>query len=145
MSSILYKSGYKYQLHEKAIVETSIIEYDITTEFLNLSNTGKLTINAGYAWDGASGPIADTPNILRGSLYHDSLYQLMRLDLISADKYRKTADELLKQTCLDDGVNSLIAAMIYAAVRTFGFKYTQSSSETNVLIAPNVDLQNANF
>jgi hypothetical protein len=77
-----------------------------------------LMIRKGYSWDGGSGPCYDTKTVMRGSLIHDALYQLLRLGLLFPT-YRKAADRLLKLICLEDGMNRFRAAYIYRAVRLF--------------------------
>ena len=93
---------------------------DLVFRFMELSKTGKLTIRQGYAWDGASGlPI--TPNsIMRGSLIHDTLYQLMRLEALDYKIYRLQADQILRQCCIEDGATTGAASIVYKAVRMFG-------------------------
>ena len=76
---ILYRSDYKYQL---AVTYRNKINIrpknDIKTEFIDLDIHGNLTVRRGYAWDGPSGPVKDTPENLRASLEHDAIYQLFR-------------------------------------------------------------------
>ncbi len=86
---IEYKGGFKYQLHKSYVDHISIRpEADVSTRYVSLSVTGKLRIRYGYAWDGPSGPTWDTLNSMRGSLVHDVLYQLMRLELLDR-KWKK--------------------------------------------------------
>lgn len=111
---------YKYLLEEEYLFATGIaFEKRIETEYLALNRDGVLVIKKLYAWDGASGPAIDTPNFMRGSLVHDALYQLMKLNLLPK-RYRKTADKLLRQICRQDGMSFLRAFYVYRAVRRFG-------------------------
>jgi hypothetical protein len=74
-----YRRGYKYQLAELFEIDTPIKpQRTLASSFLILTNTGKLTIRAGYAWDGPSGPTWDTDNSMTPSLVHDAFAQLMR-------------------------------------------------------------------
>ncbi|EMJ66210.1 hypothetical protein LEP1GSC051_1244 [Leptospira sp. P2653] len=88
--------------------------------FVDMTPDGLLSIDAGYAWDGPSGPTIDTRTFLRGSLVHDALYQLMREKKLDWKLYRDPADQLLKQICLEDGMNAFRAAYVYRFVRWFG-------------------------
>jgi hypothetical protein len=89
------------------------------TDFIRLTNKGFLTIRKGYSWDGPSGPTFDTKNFMRGSLVHDVLYQLMRIQILSL-QYRDFADKKLREIVIADGMNAFRAAYVYRAVRIFG-------------------------
>ena len=111
--------AWKYQLTEPLEVKLGFMPPDnIDTEFIILRIDGRLLLKKGYAWDGASGPCPDTTNIMKGSLTHDALYQLMRLNLLDR-KYRKFADLELRRFCLKDGMNKIWAKVIYWGVRIF--------------------------
>jgi hypothetical protein len=133
---IRYKCGYKYQLVEDYTVATGItIPKSIATDWMILSENGILTIKAGYAWDGASGPTFDTPSSMRGSLVHDALYQLMRLGLLPIS-YREKADDLLHDICVEDGMIHLRAELWEEAVSHFAAGSADPKSEREVLEAP---------
>lgn len=117
--NISYKSGYKYTLTQKVIINTDIKpKKDINTPYISLSRNGILIIHAGYSWDGATFAI-DTKDFMRGSLAHDALYQLMGDGLLPFS-YRKQADKLLVKLCKEDGMSSFRAAYVYRMVRWFG-------------------------
>ena len=78
-----------------------------------------MQIRKGYSWDGPSGPTIDTDNFMRGSLFHDSWYQIMR-EYPYFRKYRNDADRLLTLHCVEDGMSSLRATWVYWGVKTFG-------------------------
>jgi hypothetical protein len=79
MKKITYQAGYKYLLMKSVTFFTDVYPSQaIQTPFICLDSDGTLTIKRGYAWDGPSGPTVDTRNFMRGSLAHDSLYQMMR-------------------------------------------------------------------
>ncbi|EMJ98133.1 hypothetical protein [Leptospira alstonii] len=129
MDHILYKNlkNYKYQLVKPYNFQTEIkhiTSLRIGTSgvkiFVDLDPEGLLKIDAGYAWDGPSGPTIDTKTFMRGSLVHDALYQLMREEKLDRLKYRENADQLLKKICLEDGMNSFRASYVYRFVRLFG-------------------------
>jgi len=133
---IKYKGGYKHQLFEDYTIYVGIFpKHDIITPFLILRTNGYLTIKAGYAWDGASGPTWDTPSCKRGSLVHDALCQLMREERISL-ACRKRADDLLRDICIEDGMWKWRAYMWHRAVRIAGLKSATIEGERKVITAP---------
>ena len=137
---ILYKKGYKYQLYADYSVYVGHyikLEKEISTEYLKLKTDGWLYIRRGYSWDGASGPTFDTPATLRGSLVHDALYQLIRLELLHI-QYRYAADCLLKEICIEDGMNEIRAELWFLAVRNLAFLAATRFSEPAVLCAPKI-------
>ena len=116
---IRYKSGYKHVLVSACALQTDIRPPDnIVTGFISLWTDGALFIRAGYAWDGASG-YPDKKTIMRGSLVHDALYQLIRNKHLDMSK-RLDADKLLRTMCRDDGMPAWEAWCVYKAVRNFG-------------------------
>jgi hypothetical protein len=134
--SIRYRKGYKYQLAEDAEIYVDIYPvHDIETDWIALSFAGRLTARTGYAWDGPSGPTIDTPDSMRGSLFHDALYQLMRLGLLD-QKYRPIADKLLHDICIEDGMNHLRAALWKMAVEDFAAGAAKAGTEREILTAP---------
>ncbi|WP_373975679.1 hypothetical protein NT239_02715 [Chitinibacter sp. SCUT-21] len=127
--TIWYKKRriYKYTLAHPCVIQLQLHpEQDIATPFISLNRQGQLALAANYAWDGASGPMPDLPSVMRGALAHDALYQLMRDGHLDAQHYRQQADAVLRQLCLADGMNTLLAAWVYFCVRQFGARYAQS-------------------
>lgn len=120
-----YKGDYKYITAAVEVYETGI-ETEMLHSFSHgeLSPSGELTIATGYAWDGPSGPTFDTPSVMRGSLVHDCLYQLLRETDFGApethDQHRKQADEILYRICIEDGMWKWRAKWILAGVRKGG-------------------------
>jgi len=139
MKKICYRKlrKYKYQLRDDYEIQIDITpENKIETDFLILDTDGKLTIKKKYAWDGPSGPTIDTKNFMRGSLVHDALYQLIRLEHVSIEK-RKYADDLLKEHCIQDGMSKFRAWYVHKAVRCFGKKSALATDEyTKLIYAP---------
>ena len=136
MKYIKYKPGYKYQLHEDYNHQVKIYpDVQAKTDYIHLSVTGTLTLKKGYAWDGPSGPAIDTPNFMRGSLVHDALYQLLRMDRIDS-KWKKEADMELKKICIQDGMSKIRAWAAYCGVRAFGWPATLPENVKPVLKAP---------
>lgn len=133
---ICYRDGYKYQLKSSYGCATGIIPPKAIDnhEFIVLSAQGFLSIWAGYAWDGPSGPTIDTKNFMRGSLEHDAFYQLLREGLLSPD-FRKQADERLRTVCREDGMSAIRAWWVYQGVR-LGGSAAAKPSEPKLLVAP---------
>jgi hypothetical protein len=132
---IQYRSGFHFQLMKPYQLQTSITEACLGNPWVNLSYSGLLSISAGYAWDGASGPIPQSRQILRGSLVHDAFYQLIREHSLS-QTWRKPVDQLFRQILLEDGLPSPLASLSYHAVRLFGGRFTQLGRQHPTLIAP---------
>ena len=117
---IFYRAGFKYQLTETFTIQLDLRPpEDIKHKWCNLSTSGQLTITAGYAWDGPSGPTIDTRNFMRGSLVHDVLYQLIRTDYLGAS-FKGAADDELRHICRLDGMGRLRSWWVYRGVRRFG-------------------------
>lgn len=132
---IAYSGGYKYQLRRWYMVETGITGHLAVTPWLQLERDGKLWIRQGYAWDGPSGPTIDTLTFMRGSLVHDALYQLIRLQLVPAD-LRDEADKILRRICLEDGMNAIRAWWVYQGVKWFGGPCADGHAEPKIEEAP---------
>jgi hypothetical protein len=128
MKKISYKdiTKYKFILTRPYSVQIPIysvnpIEISGTSKwYARLDRFGILTINEGYAWDGASGgvTIQDDSN-RRASLVHDVLYQLKREGKLP-DVSRQLIDKVFYEMLLEDGMNPLRARYYYLAVRTLG-------------------------
>ena len=123
MDYICYQKRKKYtnyRLEEPVAIEIDLNPpQDIHSYKISLvKNNGKslLTIKERYTWDGPSGPTLDTKSFMRGSLAHDALYQLMRLDLLDRVKYRIDADRTLRKICRQDGMNPIRAWYVFWAV-----------------------------
>lgn len=132
---ISYRAGYKYQLvADYTLLTACRPSRFVLTPFIRMDADGMLSIIAGFAWDGPSGPTIDTPNFMRGSLVHDALYQLLREGYLPQGQ-RKTADEELRRICLEDGMSSLRACWVYNGVR-FGGGPHAAVGEKPALVAP---------
>ena len=102
MSNCFYKKGgsKKYVLLEFIMYKLEFSpSVDIDTSYCVFKRNGNLFINAGYEWDGASGPTIDTDDTMDGSLMHDVLYQLMREEKLSR-KFRRKADNAIHKMCI---------------------------------------------
>ena len=135
---IKYKSGYKYQLANEYTISTGLwTNVGYRGEYLAFLNNGVLIIHKGYCWDGPSGPVVDRNCLMRGSLVHDALYQLMRKGVISNQtKTREKADRLYQQICTEDGLMPFLAWLHFRALKRFGAKAASSKSIKQVLVSP---------
>ena len=135
MNQVCYRKlrRYKYQLMAPYQLFIGIKQYNVATPYLKLDADGRFKIAKGYAWDGPSGPTVDTPNFMRGSLIHDALYQLIRIEEIPLH-YKEYADLLLKKICMEDGMSDFRANYIYQAVRLFGGSSAKPGSEKPIQI-----------
>ncbi len=123
---IKYRKGYKYQLNNVYVENIGFsTNKNIDTEYIELNIDGLLIIKKGYAWDGASGLTIDTKSFMRGSLEHDALYQLMRMNLLNYKIYRLLADKRLYKIIKQDGMFKFRAWYVYRIVRTFGKRFAK--------------------
>ncbi|MCG8478879.1 MAG: hypothetical protein MI724_07275 [Spirochaetales bacterium] len=122
----------KYQLHCDFVYHTTIdTRFSVDTAFISLRN-GTLTIRKGFLWDGPTagniwakltGNRRAKRMLMRGSLVHDALYDLIRMNKF-ADKDQERhvaeiADVLLRRLITEDGIPSHEAEMIDAIVERF--------------------------
>ena len=136
MKQIKYTSGYKYQLEDTYTGKLFEKYTDCDFEWVKIYEDGtKIYIKKGYAWDGPSGPTIDTSSFMRGSLIHDAIYQLMRLEKLHK-KYKQTADIELKKICIEDDMNSFRANYVWWAVDKFGEPSSNPKSKKKIIIAP---------
>ena len=136
MSAIAYRSGYEYQLAEDYSVQLDFAPpKSIKTDFIKFNKIGVLTLLAGYAWDGPSGPSIATANFMRGSLVHDALYQLMRERKLPQSR-REDADRALQRICIEDGMSRIRAWWVYTGVRMGGGPSADPVNDKPILWAP---------
>jgi len=138
MECITYKKGYKYQLSTDY---STTIDFKpdkvVGNKYVQLNPDGVLTIKEGYAWDGASGPAIDTHTIMRGSLVHDALYQLMRIGALEFnEKNRDKADRIIRAMCDSDSMIPLRATWVYLALKLFGKPAADPKSRKKDILAP---------
>lgn len=133
---ICYRVGYKYVTARDHVFKVAVHpELLIVTPFIRLGADGTLWIQAGYAWDGPSGPTIDTPDSMRGSLVHDALYQLMREGFLDRKLWREPADVEMRRIMLEDGMLPARAEAWFMAVRAFAEHATMPSAARE-LVAP---------
>jgi hypothetical protein len=132
------RKAHKFHLDEDYQEKISVRPVvDIDTKHITLDTDGNLMLRKGFSWNGANGTI-DTKTILRGSMVHDALYQLMREGELDNSRWRETADNELKRICREDGMGKLRAGFMYFVVRRYGENSTKVKSknpENKILLA----------
>jgi hypothetical protein len=114
-------NGYKYRLVKSAWITLEWMKgISYEDDYIKVLPVGELIAKGGYAWDGPSGPTIDTKSSLRGSLWHDIGYQLIRAGVLSKALYKPLFDALLRDTCIQDGMWKWRANMWYREVSKFG-------------------------
>ncbi len=135
MKSIAYREGYKYQLAKEYHIQIDTDGTEALSDFIYLNKSGLLIIRKGYAWDGPSGPTFDTATFMRGSLVHDALYQLIREGKLD-ERYRKYADYLLKELCLQDGMWKIRAWYVFCGVSKHAVFAADPKNKKKIKVAP---------
>ena len=122
---------FKYRLLDDEITKLSdsFNEYNIFTDLIIMEH-GTLKLKEGYAWDGASGPGLDTKNIMRASLVHDALCQLIWLGELPESR-QIDADKELRRICLEDKMSKIRAWWVYRAVRAYA-RFKRNPAEPRV-------------
>ena len=135
------KRNWKYDLPEREVFKTRIKpDRTLKTDWITLQPDGTLTLEAGYAWDGPSGPTVDTPNSMRGSAIHDALYQLMKLGLLDTKWVGESNRELLRWL-KRDGMWWFRRMAWYRAVQHYGEAYmTRDEDDQTIYVAPSGDI-----
>ncbi len=130
--------AYKYQTVKQLVFETGICPTaEIDHPYFTLTCDGTLTVHAGYAWDGASGPAIDTKSFLRGSLAHDVFYQMHQLRLPIPLDWKDRADNLLARLVCEDGMSKLRCWWVHKSVGIFGRGLPRDLNQFDeILIAP---------
>lgn len=135
-ATIHYQEGYKYQLVETYKIKTDLHPPEtVRHPLFSIQKNGMITIKAGYAWDGASGPAIDTRNFMRGSLVHDIGCQAVNEGLLPKH-FRPKFDKLLRKICREDGMSWIRAWYVYRAVLWFGKVTAKIGVPHPVLSAP---------
>lgn len=112
---------YKYQTTEDmSITLDHDFEAKASGNFIGIKGY-KLSVEKGYAWDGASGPTWDDKSTMMASLVHDALYQLLREGVID-NHHRLCADEELVRIAIEDGMWKWRAKMWKRGLKWFGAK-----------------------
>lgn len=131
---INYKEKYKFEIISNYSVNVPIKGYSITHEYFSLDTDGLLTINSGYNSDGVT-CFFQLKCLLRAAFTHDCLYQMIRLNMLPSSN-RIDADNVFRDTALEDGCPLILAKLVYLAVRIFGGKFIQLDTSDNRYSAP---------
>jgi hypothetical protein len=86
--------GYKYLVAERVTYAVPELGQACVTHRLFTLSEGMLVVEAGYAWNGPSGPTVDTPASINASLPHDVVYQCICTGLLAAS-YKPSGDAIL--------------------------------------------------
>ena len=122
---------YKYQLLKPYVQRTGICGHTFKSSFLRIESDGTLEVFGRYAWDGPSGPAPDVPCLMRASLVHDALYQLIRLEALPFST-RDAADRILQRIAKEDGLPGSLAFVVYWAVRLFGASCARPGTDEEI-------------
>lgn len=131
---LYYRTGYKYQLDRpiRFVLPLEFGEHEIALPFLTLSG-GVLMLLAGYAYDGPSGPTADSKCSMRAAALHDAGYQMIREGLLDRSLKEKF-DSMFYELLLADGMGKIRAWLWYRAVKRLGHSATIRNRD--ILVAP---------
>ena len=131
---LYYSCGYKYQTRERIRFRLPIEfeAYTVDTRFIAL-NDCVLTLAAGYAGDGPSGPTADSKCSMRAAMLHDAGYQLLREGYLP-HTMKDLIDSLFHELLLADGMGRIRAWLWYQGVKRFGKSSTIHNRD--ILCAP---------
>ena len=109
-------------------------------EYVCLERDGYMTFSKGYAWDGPSAPklfikAVGIKKLIRASLVHDGLYQLMRQGKLPRFR-RQQVDKLFQTHCHEDGMSSIVAWGAYCFIRELAENAASAGKAKPVLSAP---------
>ncbi len=88
--------GWKYELLNDAVECVELpycLAFHIDTDYIGIAGD-YVVVRKRYAWNGPN-VVPDSPDLMRASMFHDALYQLMREGYISK-KNRRYADRLFR-------------------------------------------------
>ncbi len=93
---------------------------DIDHPYFYMRN-GCLIVKAGYRWNGIN-YFPTTKRNIRGSLFHDCLYQMMQLGLLGTI-WQYESDRVFNDIMKKDKEYYLYRSLLYYGVRIFGKYY----------------------
>jgi len=106
---------YRYQLngdYRLFCYEELGKEKQIITKYITAYH-GFINIRHGYCWDGATGAY-NNQSIIRASLIHDAIYQLIREGVIKYHPHKKKGDKLFYDLCIEDGMSKFRALFYFS-------------------------------
>jgi len=110
------------------------IEEEIDVPWINMTESGLVTCKVGFSWNGPSGPAFDTPTFMRGSMFHDALYALMRAGHLD-QSYRHDVDYMMDAINKEAGMWKPRRMWVLRGVRLFAAGASKRK-ERVVLSAP---------
>ena len=131
---ISYRGGYKYSLWEDYRVQTDIKGFAVDHRLFRLDPDGWLTIMADYPWDGVTG-FLDLRCLVRGSLVHDSIYEMLRLALLPHYPCFHLANRELRKIALEDDCPNWMADCVFWFVERKGSAFARRQ-QPKILKAP---------
>jgi len=116
-----YVGGWKYVTTGPTTIQTTAtyhrrVEVHGERGRAVLTLSGEIQVSAAFGWDGPSGPAIDTASFMRASLAHDVLYWFMREGALPQG-FRATADRVMRELALEDGMPRWRAWYTWAGVR----------------------------
>jgi len=133
-NKVHYEDGKKFQTTRDCVIQTSVFGYNIETDFCKLTTNGMLLVYKRFCWDGATGCL-NTKSTIRGSLAHDVLYKLMRLELLPRS-CQDDADMTLNKTLKKDGGFFSRALAWFVVLAFLGKRNTDPDNKKRELVAP---------
>ena len=149
-NKLYYRAGFLYQVYKTIQFQTDIeIETSVAIDFATLHANGLLTVFLGYAWDGPSGPtkwinkclpgqwLKDKwlKTIMKGSLPHDVLYEMMRKGKLDI-KWRPHVDAEMLRVCKEDGMSRPRLWRVRVGLEKFAKFAALPENKKDILTAP---------
>lgn len=136
MKTIRYKKGYKYQLLDDHEIQTPVVGVNVTDRWYSLRADGLLTLRAGFAWDGASGPTFDSDSSMTPSAEHDAFCQMMRDGRVSYSAWQDAINEFFQTRCIECGMYPPRAALWFLGVEFGDAGNPKQGPDGKVFTAP---------
>jgi hypothetical protein len=109
--------GVKYRLLKRAEFYTGIfLGEDAHLGFITLAKEGWLYIDPGYEWNGGNF-ILDRDEIMRGSLFHDALCELLARGILN-DIHIPKIHDIFTHICRMDGLTGWVASFYRRRLRS---------------------------
>jgi hypothetical protein len=119
-------NGYLYEIEDQVDVpivssklRNALFEQQTVDHPYFIIKPNYITVSAHYAWDGATGAIKNTPDLIVPSLIHDIGCQAVNLGLLPF-KLRHCFDREYYEQALLYGVNPIRALIHYAGISLWG-------------------------
>lgn len=128
-----FKRKYKYLVETDTYIDIDVLFRHLGTRYI-ISRFYQIRgnciiVKGGYCWDGAT-CFPDIKSIMLPALVHDILYQALREEHLHS-KYRQVVDKIFMNVCISQGMNKILAHLVYLAVRLFGKHSAKPEKYTN--------------